>query len=236
MKAQKKTIRFTKIKEWYFPVNAEDYKLLLALQIPAVRIHENMMPLVQELCLKHNVTGRLINFNEEILEPYLEKLGRRWKKKDYRDASITKSTMRFETTNIKAREEGKKQIDEYEVSLRAFFERWGYGFTMDYSEPRGKCKFNITYRHNGDKLPVIPLVEPPEALPTLRFKIGFTRLTFVLGPKKVEINYSLKAGSLWKSLHTHECLYSQIGDVRSMMKFLMEVTSRCPDNENEPNE
>lgn len=239
MKAQKpkaNVIRFTKIKEWYFPVDAEDYKVLQALQVPAIRFHENLLPIISELCTKHGYKGRLVNFKDEILEPYTDKLGRRWNKRDFQQALITKNTMTFETTTNKIKEDAKKRIDEYETSLRAFFERWGYEFSMDYSELRGKPKLVVKYRFTGDKLPIIPLIAAPEALPTIHFKMGFTRLTFVLGPRKMEVVYALSQGTQWSTLHTSECLYSQIGDIKPMIKLLTEISSRCPSNDGEPNE
>ena len=239
MKAQKpngSVIRFTKIKEWYFPVDAEDYKILQQLQIPAIRFHEHLMPLISEVCKKHGYQGRLVNFKDEILEPYTDKLGRRWNKRDFQEAVIHKASMTFAATSNKIKDDAKKRIDEYETSLRAFFERWGYDFSMDYSELRGKPKLTVSYRFNGDKLPVIPLIAPQEALPTIHFKIGFARLTFVLGPRKMEVTYALAQGTQWNSLHTHECLYSQVGDIKSMIKLLTEISSRCPSNDGEPNE
>jgi hypothetical protein len=122
------------------------------------------------------------------------------------------------------------------MSLRRFFERWGYHPIFDYSESRGKCKLHVKYKFDSDKLPIIPLVEASAASPTIRLRIGFGRLTLIMKSKTVEVNYSIAAGTGWTSLHTHTCTYSQIGDVRPMMRAMIDIVNLAPGNDEEKND
>lgn len=228
----KAVLSFCKIKQWYFPVDAETYKSLRdTLKIPATRIHQNLLPVIEMMAKKYKMVGRNVDFNADILNPYLDKLGAVWLKKEFRICTLNTKILKFETTSSKVKADAKLTIDKIEASLRRFFDRWGYRAYFSYSESRGKCKLHVTYKFDHTKLPVIPLVEPNEALPTIRFKIGFVRLTLIMSTKRVEVNYSVAAGSGWTSMHTSSCLYSQIGDVRPMLRALIDIKNREPDND-----
>lgn len=231
MKAQV-TLSLTKIKQWYLPFDAETYKIMRdQLGLPVTRIHQNLFPILHAAAKKHKMEIRGINFIDDILNPYLDKLGTTWLKREHRTATLNGSVLKFETTNSKVKEQGVLAINKLEGSLRRFFERWGYKAVFEYSEARGKCKLHVKYKFNSEQMQVIPLVEPNEALPTVRLKLGFVKLTLILGPKSVEVNYAIAAGTGWTSMHTSTCLYSQISDVRPMMRALVDVTNREPYND-----
>jgi len=220
----------TKIKSWYIPVDPESYNILKKAGVPLVRIHENMLPTLAMLFKKNKFRAKSVDFKETILDPYLEEIGRRWNKKDHRKATISSSTMRFETDHASIAEATRKIIPDLEASLRRFFQRWGYSATFELSENRGKIRFFVTYKFDQSKNPIIPLVEDPAALPIISLDLGYVRLRMTCGEKEVEVNISVAAGTTWTSLHTSRCLYSQISDVRPMLGALMGIVSKDEHN------
>jgi hypothetical protein len=225
-----KICTFTKIKAWYMPVDAETYKLMKAADAPLTRVHENMMPTLLMLLKSRKLRAKAIDFNEALLNPYLDELGRRWQKKPHRKATITSSVLKFETEHASAAELAREAIPKLETSLRRFFQRWGFVAEFQTSEHRGKIKFHVSYKFDSNKMPIIPLVEEPESLPQIRLNLGYVRLTLTLGSKEVETNIALAAGTDWNSIHTSRCLYSQISDVRAMIGALAGIVSKDEHN------
>lgn len=226
------TVKLTKIKQWLFPVDIESYNNLLALGVPLVRIHEVFLPTLSLLNAgkEKKVRSEFIDFKEEILHPFLDKLGGLWQKKSWRKASISTSSMEFVSNDSSMLEDSKKKLEEVEATLRRFFERWGYSFTFAYSEKRGKAKLAVTYRYTGTVQPVIPEVDAPDSLPTISLKVGFYKVSFTPGVKYVDFNISVSAGTQWSSLATSRCLYSEISDVRPMVRMLMGIPNKAPEN------
>lgn len=219
------TLKLTKIKQFYLPVDADDYKLLKSHGIPAIRIHENLLPTLGLLFKKYDIKPQPIAFGDAILNPYLDRLGETWQSKEHRKATITKSVMKFETLKAAIAPQSREALHRLEASLRRFFKRWGYTASFEYSEMRGKLKLHVNYKFDPDRSPVIPLVEDPTSLPAIKIDLGFIRLTMTLMKNEVEINIAQAAGSEWTSLHTSRCLYSQISDVRPMLTGLVNIVS-----------
>lgn len=220
-------ITFTKIKQWYLPVAAEDYKALRALGVPLLRVHQNFLPTLSLITKGHDYSGRLVSFKDDILNPYLDNLGQKWQQSQSRKCSISASVLKFE-----ARLEPKnvEAFTKLEASLRKFFVRWGYSASFDYSETRGKGKLHIQYKYDSKKSPVIVLKEDSTSLPAIKLEIGFVRLTLTLGEKEIETNIAISAGGQWSSLHTSRCLYTQVSDVRPMVASLMAIVDKDQHN------
>lgn len=223
-------IRLTKLKQWFLPVDAESYKILRAAGIPLIRIQENFLPTIGLLTAKHKIKAKLIDFNESILNPYLDELGTRWQKKDHRVATIRSNVLKFETTHASAAESARIAVPKLEASLRRFFSRWGYTASFELSESRGKIKFYVSYKYDSNKLPIIHLQEDVTSLPVARIDIGFLRISLTMGEKEVETNVSIATGTTWQSIHTSRCLYSQVSDVRQIVTTLMDIPSRDQHN------
>lgn len=224
------TISLTKIKQWYLPVDAASYNILKAAGVPLIRFHENFIPTLSLITKPRGIKGKLVDFNDAILHPYLDKLGELWQRKEHRKASITGSVLKFETTHASIQAASKEALQKVEISLRRFFTRWGYAAVFEYSESRGKCKLHVDYKYDSNRMPVIPLVEDPTSLPTIRLKLGFIRVSITLGEKEVETNIAIAAGAGWNSLHTSRCLYDQVSDVRPMVSALMQIVNKDQHN------
>lgn len=227
---KQKIIQLTRIKQWYLPVDADSYNILKAAGCPLLRIHENFIPTLSLLTKPHHIKAQVVNFNDSILHPYLDELGARWQKKEFRKATINASILKFETTNASIQASAKEALEKVETSLRRFFTRWGYQAVFEVSENRGKVKLHVTYKYDSTRMPVIPLVEDPLSLPTITLVLGFLRIRMTLGEKEVETNISLASGSTWNSIQTSRCLYSQISDVRPLINTLVRVVNKDPHN------
>lgn len=225
-----KIIQITKIRQWYMPVDAESYKILRDAGAPLIRIHENFMPTLGLLVKSKGIRAQRVDFNTEILEPAFDKLGQNWQKRDHRKVTITTSTMKFETSHASALEAAKPALEKIETSLRRFFSRWGYTASFELSESRGKIKLHVAYKYDSQRNPIIPLVEDPTSVPTIRLELGFVRISLQLMAKEVETNISIATGNVWHSMHTSRCLYSQVSDVRPMIAAMMRFVNADPDN------
>jgi hypothetical protein len=233
--SQQKIIKLTKIKQWYLVVDAESYKILRDAGAPMVRIHENFLPTIGLLTKRHKIKAQNIPFQDQILNPYLDKIGELWQKKEHRRAIINGSILRFETTHSSILAPAREALAKLEASLRRFFKRWGYSASFDISESRGKIKLHVIYKYDSERLPIIPLVEDAESLPVIRLNLGFVRVSLTPGKRELETNISIASGTDWKSLHTSRCLYSQVSDVRPFINALMEVVNKDHHNfENKP--
>lgn len=228
-------IRLTKLKQWYMPVDAESYLILKAAGLPLLRIHEDMLETVGLLLKRNNIRAKSIKFNEELLEPYLDKIAATWQKGEHFTARITSNVMVFKTEHASVLEKGRERAVKLEDALRRFFERWGYIATIEKSEKRNKLLIHVTYKYSSDRNPVLHLEQEAEAMPTFSVELGFVKLTISMGAKELEVNVSAKAGTGWNSLHTSRTIYSQISNVKPMIACLMDIVNRDPDNfENKP--
>lgn len=224
------TVKLTKIRQFYFPVDADDYKLLREHGLPAIRIHENLLPTFGLIFKKYNIKPQNVSFSDAIMNPYLDKIGETWQSKPHRKASITKSVMKFETLHSSIQLQAREALHKLEASLRRFFQRWGFSASFELSESRGKLKLHVSYRFDPERSPVIPLVEDPTSLPSIKIDLGFVRLTLTLMKRELEINIAIAAGPGWNSIHTSRCLYSQVSDVRPMLAAFVDIVNKDPHN------
>ncbi len=227
---KRQIITLTKIKQWYLPVDAESYNILKRAGVPLIRIHENLIPTLSLLTKGKGIGAKVVDFNDTILHPYLDELGSRWQKKEHRKVTINASTLKFETTHASIQASSKEALVKVETSLRRFFTRWGYTSVFEVSESRGKVKLHVSYKHDSNKPPVIPLVEDPTSLPVIKLQLGFVRISLTLGATEVETNISVAAGSDWTSVQTTRCLYSQVSDVRPFINALLGIVNKDTHN------
>jgi hypothetical protein len=233
MKSQ--VVKLTKIKSYYMPVDADDYKLLRSHGVAAIKIHENLMPTVGIILKKYDIKPQLINFVDAILNPYLDRIGEAWQAKEFRVATINKSTMKFETTKASIQPQAREALHKLETSLRRFFTRWGFLAVFEMSELRGKLKLHVQYKFDPERPPVIPLVEDPTSMPSIKLELGFVRIMLTPMKREIEINISAAAGTEWNSIYTSRCLYSQVSDVRPMMSALVNIVNHDQHNaDNKP--
>ena len=227
---KKQPVRLTRIKQWYLPADAESYTALKEIGRPLTRIHINFMPAVKLLANKHKLRGTEVSFKDEILDPFLDKVGTAWNSKEFFKASIGNRTMKFETLKPEVLDKAKRWVPQMEEKLRAFFQRWGYSSTFDYSESRGRCKLNVEYWYDSQKLPIVVLEEEPKPLPKIQLKLGFTRITLQFGTKYIDTAIEISQGGNFTPLHTTRCLYSQVSSVRPMLNALMSVLDKDEHN------
>lgn len=234
--SEPKIIKLTKIKQWYLPVDAESYEILKQCGVPLIRIHENFLPTLGLVTKQKNIKAKSVNFTESIMNPYFDKIGELWNSKPHRKCLITSSVLKFETTNPKILKRSKEHLEKIAASLRRFFTRWGYSCAIEISESRGRCKLHCAYKYSGDNLPVLPLVEDSTSMPTVKLKLGFTRISLVFMQREVEINIAKSAGGTWKSIDTSRCTYAQIGNVLPMLTALGDVISHDQHNADNSND
>jgi len=225
-----KSLKLTKIRQFYMPVDADDYKLLKEHGIPLIKIHENLLPTLGLVFTKYKIKPKLVSFSDSILNPYLDRIGEAWQSKEHRKASLTRSVMKFETLKASIQPQARESLYKLEASLRRFFQRWGFTATFELSEMRGKLKLHVDYRFDPERTPIIPLVEDPTSMPAIKIDLGFVRLTLTLMKKELEVNVAIAAGTGWNSIHTSRCLYSQVSDVRPMLTALCDIVGRDPHN------
>ena len=147
------TVKLTKIRQFYFPVDADDYKLLRERGLPAIRIHENLLPTFGLIFKKYNIKPQHVSFNDAILNPYLDKIGETWQSKPHRKASITKSVMKFETLHSSIQLQSREALHKLESSLRRFFQRWG---SLHHSSSRSHAASSSSTSTTDSILSVVP--------------------------------------------------------------------------------
>jgi hypothetical protein len=229
-------ITFTKIKGWYLPVDVDSYKVLVDVGVPMIRIPENFLPTLKLITKKHKIKARLVDFDDEIKNPFLDNLGEKWGTRKHCKAVIDDKTMRFETTDASIHTVSAAHLLKIENAVRTFLTRWGYQFSVENSESRGKRKLHIQYRYNGDTLPILHLERDITAIPPIKLKLGYTMVTLRFSDRDVEVNISKAAGGKWTSIDTSRCLYSQIGNVMPMLVALGNVINKDQYNSENPNE
>jgi hypothetical protein len=85
--------------------------------------------------------------------------------------------MKFESTKADAYKVATEAIPKLQDLLEKFFARWGFSSTFDYSTKNGRCKLNVEYWFDTNKLPIVVLEESAVDLPKVQWKLGFTRFT-----------------------------------------------------------
>jgi hypothetical protein len=219
-------IRLTRLKQWYIPADTETYLTLRSVGIPLLRIHRDFLPTVGLLTKKHNIKAKEVNFKDKILDPFLDKVGSSWLRKDNRRCEITATTMRFDAVRPESFEEAKETIPKLQKILEDFFARWGYGCRFDLSQVKTRIRLNVEYWLDPEKLPVIPIEEDVAAIEPIRLKFGFTRISISFGARFVDTLIEVSQGGVFKPLHSSRCLYSQISSVKPLIVALCDVLNK----------
>jgi hypothetical protein len=197
-----------------------------SLKVPLVRIKDDYLPTIGLLLKKNNVRAKQVDFRTEILEPQLEEWGTKWKKKEFRDATLTGRFMRFETTKAEALEQAKKAIPNLEDAILRFLKRWGFAYKVNYDEVRNKVRFQVDFNFDEDRVPLITLEEDSAVLPSVNVTFGFTRLNFTFGPRHIEMLVEVSQGGNFTPLHSTKCLYNDVSDMRPFLIGMMDVVNK----------
>lgn len=240
-----KEISLTKIKQWMIPADAYSYKVLRSLGIPLTKFHERMLPTVRLLLDKKKIAVKRVNFKDEILEPWLDKLASSWLSIDVPDPSSLKCTVSNREMKFKSKgnfERIRKSIDKLEEIIDAFFKRWGYSYTAQRSEGKADILFNVSFELSAFKNPVIEIEAPePEARDCV-IEFGRTRLKFKFGPQnvrsttvagrapEVSLTVEISQGGKWVGLHTQHCTYSEVSSVLPLLQELVKIPNFNDDN------
>lgn len=233
-KSKATLIYLTRIKQWYIPADTESYLALRAAGVPLLRIHRDFLPTVGLLTKKHNIKAKERNFKTDILDPFLDKVGASWLRRENRRCEIQATTMRFEAIKPEAFDEAKETIPKLQKVLEDFFSRWGYRCSFEFSQVRSKIRFNVEYRLDAEKLPIIPIEQDVAALPRIQLKLGFTRISMMFGDKYVDTLIEVSQGGVFKPLHSSRCLYSQISTVKPLIMALANVPNKDVHNSDNP--
>jgi len=258
MKAPVKEIQLTKIKQWYIPVNTESYLALRSAGVPLLRIHQDFIPTLG-LLVKNKIRAKEVNFKTGILEPFLDKVGSSWLRKENRRCDIQATSMRFDAVKPESFEEAKETIPKLQAVLEKFFTRWGYGFTFDLSQIKTRMRLSVNYWLDSEKLPVIDIEQDVEELPPIPLKLGFTRLTFTfdnyksktvglpprLGSQErgkehrigyVHLLIEVSQGGIYKPIHSTRCTYTELSTVKPLIAALMSIPNMDVHNFDNPAE
>lgn len=227
-------IHLTRIKQWYIPADTESYLTLRKAGVPLLRIHRDFLPTVGLLTKGHNIKAKEKVFKTEILDPFLDKVGASWLRKQNRRCEIQAQTMRFEAIKPESFEEAKETIPKLQKVLEDFFTRWGYGFSFDISQAKTRIRFSVEYWLDAEKLPIIPIEQDVAELPRIQLKLGFTRISMMFGDKYVDTLIEVSQGGVFNPLHSSRCLYSQISSVKPLIRALCEVPNRDVHNFDNP--
>jgi hypothetical protein len=241
-----KIIRLTRIRQWFIVADAESYLILKELGICMTRFHQDFLPTLKLLTDNHGVRGKEVKFREEILNPFLDRVGDTWLKKHPSfDCTIDGKTMVFEVRKPAGYDIARKTIPKLEERLAEFFARWGYRSTFEYSEARGKCRFAVEYWFDPERQPIVILEEDPQEKPKVQLKLGTMRLTFTfdnprgsfstmqdkngdVNGKGVSIGYvqtqvEISQGGKFVPFHSSRCTYDQISNVHPLIIALMKI-------------
>jgi hypothetical protein len=245
MKAPVQEIQLTKIKQWYIPANTESYIALRKAGVPLLRIHQDFIPTLG-LLVKNKIRAKEVNFKTSILDPFLDKVGSSWLRKDNRRCDIQATSMRFDAVKPESFAEATETVPKLQAVLEKFFTRWGYGFTFELSSVKTRMRLNVNYWLDSEKLPVIELEQDPEELTPIRLKLGFTRLTFTFDGYKsttvsappvygspergkshkigyVHLLIEVSQGGIYKPLHSTRCTYTELSTVKPLIAALMSI-------------
>jgi hypothetical protein len=233
-KAQSKIIKLTRIKQWYIPADTESYLVLRDAGVPLLRIHRDFLPTVGLLTKNHNIKAKEVSFKDEILDPFLDKVGKSWLRQENRRCEITGTHMRFDAVRPESFKSAEETIPKLQKVLEDFFTRWGYGFSVEMSQVKTRIRFNVEYWLDAERLPVIPIEQDVAELPRIQLKLGFTRINLSFGTKYVDTLIEISQGGVFKPLHTSRCLYSQISSVKPLIHALCGVPNRDPLNLENP--
>jgi hypothetical protein len=221
------TLKLVKIKQWYLPFDVESYILLKKAGIPLLKFHEDFLPIVQLLCQKNKIKGKLVNWKHSILTPFVIKIGSEFNKNEYCSASINNKIMKFEVNKSSAAQYIKTKVfPRLEEDLINFFNRWGYSQSITYSEHRGKVRLSVNYWLDNNKLPVLPLKEPIYKITPVYLRLGSMRLAFRFGEKWIETVLEIGQGGKFNPYYSSRCLYSQVSSVLPLINALMEVPNK----------
>jgi hypothetical protein len=241
-----KIIKLTRIRQWYIVADADSYLTLKSLGVCMTRFHQDFLPTLKLLTDKHDVRGKEVNFKTEILGPFLDRVGNTWLKKHPSfDCTIDSKTMTFEVRKADGYDTARKTIPKMEEVLSAFFARWGYRSSFEYSEARGKCRFAVEYWFDPERQPIVVLAEDVREKPKVMLKFGNLRLTLTfddprgavqmlrdksgdVSGKRVNIGYvhvgiEISQGGNFVPFHSTRCTYQQISNVKPMIAALMEI-------------
>lgn len=227
---EKNQLRLTKIKQWYIPADTPTYLVLRRCGIPLTRIHQNFLPTLKLLTKKHHLNGVLVDFHKEILDPFLDRLGEVWLKKEKCTCKLTATKMVFVSTNVDDMPLIKESLVKLEGILVNFFDRWGYKTSIAFSEKTGRCKLVVEYWYDSKKIPKIPIAEVTEELPKLQMVLGFSRLTLQCGPRFLEFTLEISQGGTFQVLHRSRCTYEEVKTIKPFMAGLMHIVNKDPDS------
>lgn len=225
------TLKLVKIKQWYLAFDVESYNLLLKAGIPLLKFHEDFLPIVQLMCQNKKIKGKLIKWKDDILTPFLIKIGSDFNKNEHCLASINNKIMKFEVNKSSAAQHIKTKVfPKLEEDLINFFNRWGYSQSITYSELRGKARLSVNYWLDNEKLPILPLKEPIHEIAPVYLRLGSMRLAFRFGEKWIETVLEIGQGGKFNPYYSSRCLYSQISSVLPIINALMNVPNKDSHN------
>lgn len=248
MKSKEPTIiRLTKIKQWYVVADVETYKVLKDLGTPMIRVHQNFLPTLGLLTSRANVKVKNVDFESEIMDPFLTKTTETWAKK-YGKVQMTNRNLVFSAASTSKDGPGadakfkgaKSAVEKLETILATFFARWGYKCQLVYSENKDgtKMKFHVEYWFDSEKTPILPLETPVQELKHVELKFGFARLVLSMDDmtKKgrnqnyIHVRFEVSQGGNWTSVHTSKCLPTQVSSVLPAVGAMMEIVNLDPHN------
>ncbi len=249
-----KIIRFTKIKQWFIPADADSYKVLRDSGIPLTRLHQDFIPTIRPVLQSRGVRVKQVDFKEEILHPFLDKVGTSWSKKPHTKSLIQARAMLFEVVHADGLVVGRQTAPKLQDVLSKFFSQWGYCMTFEVSESKGKLRIAVEYWFDPEREPIVVLAEAPEERKPLRLKLGNLRISFVFdefesqtvrvrkaglsddAPARdhrigyVHTTIESRQGGQFKSIFSSRCKYSDISNVLPLVAALMDVPNHNGNN------
>ncbi|QRE00117.1 hypothetical protein [Burkholderia phage BCSR5] len=234
-------IKLTKIKQWIMPRDAVSYKVLRRLGLPYTKFHERMMPTLKLLMEKKGVKASPVQFQDDIFEPFTDKVIEGWERIPGCKALIKSKSMTFVCKGADNFDRAQKAKEKLEECLDRFFRRWGYTYTAQWSEGKTTLKLYIEYVFSNDRMPELKVESENEVVPETILTLGRTRLVFKFGKintkgphsgrePEVTLKVEISQGGQWNGIHTSHCLYCEISNVMPAITALANVLNQNPDN------
>lgn len=244
-------IMLARIKKWLIPADEQSYLQMREIGIPLTILHQNFVAAMSMVGEKHGRKGKIIDFQKDVLDPFLERLGTQWNRKSGDAPGLYKCevgprSLVFESNDAQNAAKVRESMSKLEIVLERFFERWGYSWCATPSEKNGRFRLNVDYSFaNGERPPIIGLVQDPEENQQFVLKLGRTRLTVSLDGFRskseritgayakddktqhtigyVHLKIEISQGGKFVPFHTSRCTYSEVSNVLPMMRALMQV-------------
>lgn len=237
-----------RVGERFIVADAESYNILREASLPFTVIPAETIETARALMAMKGIEVKEKNFESEFLVPFIKRARASWGAKSPDFTSQHQPGILILDSAPAGADEARKMSPKIEGVIASFFRRWGFKFTYELSESRGKVRIGIEYAIDPKSNPVIELEKDAKDLPKYELELGGLKISLALddpngrivtqgNAKDVQIGYvyadvSIKQGGKYVPYRSGRCTYGEISSVVPMIAALMKIAENHPDNIN----